>query len=130
MQRCEQMTHGSYQVPSDSQARKFYTVTAFGGVPPTCTCVAFAIGRNRTKSTKSSSKQGEAWCKHIEYIFDTTCQWDSGSDIVQTQPGVCPSCGTLTVWDDDDGEVTEVASETAVSSLQDMIAEIESKINE
>lgn len=128
MQHCQQMEQNCWLVPSDSKPSKKYTVTAFKGEPPTCTCVAFAIGRNRGKSNKRGAKPGRAWCKHIEYVYDTVCQWDSDSDKVQLEPGVCPMCGGPTAFDDDDQDIPEITTETAaLDSLKSMIAEIEAK---
>jgi hypothetical protein len=61
-----------YEMESDGTYGKSYTVTFAKGEPPTCTCTAYAIGRNRAKSNKPVKTHGpqNAWCKHIDRAWE------------------------------------------------------------
>ena len=59
-----EVVDGRIRIQSDSNANKTYWVTppTVEGDPPTCTCPAFAIARNKNK------KSGQVtYCKHIGY---------------------------------------------------------------
>lgn len=95
MERCT--ASDSISVPSDSGS-KVYTVSFSDPTAPTCDCVSFAIGRNKAKARINGKKykhQGncDAWCKHIDRVYDNACKW-RGNTLI---PGVCPTCGEATV---------------------------------
>lgn len=61
-----------FQVLS-SGGKKHYTVTAFDGKPPRCTCTGYAISKN--KMIKQLEMQGKGdeivgWCSHIGKIIE------------------------------------------------------------
>lgn len=132
---CSQRAKNSYMVESDSSTKK-YKVTLFNG-PPTCTCPAYAIGKNRAISTKPGAKPGKAWCKHIDRLFQhiasgnfgIVCDWTSEQteDYVAGPVPCCPKCGLDAIWDGDMEPVEEIATEEAMSSLAEMIKEVESR---
>lgn len=79
-------------IPSASSASKTYTVS-FKELIPTCTCVAYAIGRNRSKSNKPRTGKSNtlAHCKHVEWAHDKgVCRWRGETPLF---PGICPECG-------------------------------------
>lgn len=132
---CEQRVKNRYEVMSDTST-KVYIVTLFNG-PPTCTCMAFAMGKNRAVSTKPGAKPGKAWCKHIDRLFEhinrgdfgIVCDWTSEQteDYVAGPVPVCPKCGMDAIWDDDLEPIEEVAAENALASLAEMIKEVEQR---
>lgn len=94
MERCLNHTRQVY-----GSSAKPYTVSRKGGTA-TCTCIAFAIGKNRMKSDRLDVRQGIAWCKHIEAQFDTLCWWE-GDPIL---PGHCDEClGPTEKVEDEEG---------------------------
>lgn len=81
-------------ITSSSSANKTYTVS-FKELLGTCTCIAYAISRNRSVSNKPNRKphHQSAWCKHIEKAIDRgVCRW-RGDPLI---PGICPECGGRT----------------------------------
>lgn len=68
-------------------------VVSFRDIAPTCTCISFAIGRNRAKArlednpTAANGNQ-DAWCKHIDKLYNDVCRWRGDPTI----PGLCPEC--------------------------------------
>lgn len=95
MQHCDQISSTEFSVESSSSSKE-YRVRCFlpDGEAPTCTCPAFAISRNRDGGKNHG---GVGWCKHIDEVMASTCQWQDGiSDEEQTIPGVCPLCGGST----------------------------------
>lgn len=94
MERCTK----SDAISVSGSAKKPYIVSFADPTAPTCTCVSFAIGRNRAKARVDGRKyknQGntEAWCKHIDKEYDNACMW-RGTTLI---PGICPRCGSKTV---------------------------------
>jgi hypothetical protein len=94
-----QSNYGVYKVRSDSNRRKFYTVS-FGGSegPAHCTCKAFQY----------SGPFGDQHCKHVERVWNGACmynpQWCDGHQPVEFEPmdynynmvvegEQCPNCG-------------------------------------
>jgi hypothetical protein len=93
MERC--IEADEITVRSKSSANKTYTVS-FKEAMPTCTCIAYAIGRNRSVSNKPNRKPWgqNPWCKHVEEILDRgVCRWEGDALF----PGICPECGGRTV---------------------------------
>ncbi len=110
-QRCRNphvVNGGVFEMESDSDASKVYKVNM--APPPTCTCIAFAIGRNRAKSNKPVKTFGpqQAWCKHIQRVYDITCSFDSRIHGTSMIP-ICPLCGNQL-------EVVETPESTVVSN--------------
>lgn len=100
MERCT--ASDEILVGSDSSSKK-YTVS-FREVLPTCTCVSFAIGRNKAKARLDGKRikdsgNKDAWCKHIDRVYDSACRW-RGTTII---PGLCPQCSGSTVPMDESG---------------------------
>jgi hypothetical protein len=124
---CEERARNSYPVMSDTST-KTYTVTLFNG-PPTCTCMAYAMGKNRAVSTKPGAKPGKAWCKHIDRMYGIICDWTSDQQDEYTAGPLpeCPKCGNAAIWDGDLEPIEEVAKEEALASLAEMIAEVENR---
>ncbi len=90
-QRCAKADN-VIEVHSDSNYDKTYKVTFAHDALPTCTCVSFAIGRNRMKSRKPTKPGNQdAFCKHIERVWHLWCTWE-GEPLI---PGfsICPQCG-------------------------------------
>lgn len=58
---------------------------------PKCTCVAFAMARNRArKGLEGHNLDVDATCKHIKEVLTTACDWTGDAD-------VCPKCGAEAV---------------------------------
>lgn len=59
---------------------------------PKCSCIAFAMARNRArKGLESSNVDVEATCKHIKSVMTTACSWIGGCE------DICPKCGNETI---------------------------------
>lgn len=86
-QVCSKLVKGVYEVGSSSGSKN-YKVN-FDNCPPTCTCVAFAIARNRAGGKNHG---GAAICKHINSIYDSACDFDSRKHGESMLP-ICPHCG-------------------------------------
>lgn len=97
---CAQRHRESYPVHSGSSS-KTYEVTMFrDNELPACKCVGFMTKRNKNANIVGGGYSGAgtglakttaAWCKHLQEVKDTTCDWEQ-------QPGqqaqvVCPKCG-------------------------------------
>ena len=94
---------GIFPIQSDSSDKQY--MVDFRQVPPTCTCVSYAIKRNRAGGKNHG---GAAICKHIERVYDMKCDFDSRKHGESMIP-VCPHCGQgLTVVDE--GSLTEDSS--------------------
>lgn len=90
---------GAYEVPSDSDPEKKYTVRLYGESGAVCSCPAWRFFK------------GEEWdrtCKHVERIWNGTCkwniQWSEGIKDPEFRPVTytsgnfasgesCPACG-------------------------------------
>lgn len=125
MQRCDQMNQTEFSIESSSSTKK-YRVRAFlpKADPPTCDCIAFAISRNRDGGKNHG---GHGWCKHIDQVLASTCQWQEGvSPEPQTIPGVCPVCGgtasdaEVTVLPESPKEAAAKVTESLVSLMADL----------
>lgn len=97
MQRC--VTHEAIEVRGSG--KKPYIVSFTDPTQPTCTCTAFAIGRNRMKArmegrpVQENSSVQTAWCKHIDQLYNKVCRW-SGEPLIEGLY-LCPECGSKTV---------------------------------
>lgn len=82
-------------------AKKPYIVSFIDPTQPTCTCTAFAIGRNRMKARMEGRKVATntsiqtAWCKHIDRLYNDTCRW-RGEPLLEGLH-ICPECGGKTI---------------------------------
>lgn len=90
MERCT--ASDEILVGSDSSSKKYKV--SFADLLPTCTCVSFAIGRNKAKAkldgkTINETGNKDAWCKHIDRVYNDACRW-RGNTLI---PGMCPECG-------------------------------------
>lgn len=89
---------------------------------PKCTCVAFAMARNRArKGLEGQNADVEAQCKHIKEVLKTACDWTGDAD-------VCPKCGSKTVAEGKSVAITPIpvvegpAPVTGMPELRPMLA--------
>jgi hypothetical protein len=97
MQMCAQMDQSVFMIKSETDPNKTYVVTYFTERQPHhCTCPAF---RNKKRWVNDSSwmKRNYGWCKHLEQVDRTTCQWHEQYGEAQEISGTCPLCQGPTV---------------------------------
>lgn len=110
-----------FEVDSDS-SDKTYTVTAFvEGEFPTCSCVAYAIQRNRNGG-KNMGAPG--MCKHIKRVLAETCTWkQKHGDPRIPRDGKCPECGGPVI----DPEAQDTDSAKTVDGLLNILQDLKPK---
>lgn len=102
MQVCKQMIDGIDVKGSLSRrtgTRPVYHITMWP--MPKCTCVAFAIARNRAVSVRPDVEErypeAIAFCKHLDMVYDSTCHYTEAKDGEPLFDGRCPHCSGPTV---------------------------------
>lgn len=91
MRVCWQMQPRTFDVPSDEDARRSYTVY-FGyaaGQLPTCTCLGFQVVKPDADGIKR--------CKHIRRVEHLRCTYTEDLDGPARPSLRCPKCGGHTV---------------------------------
>lgn len=109
-QICKNSIQGIFHVASDSADKQY--IVDFRQVPPTCTCVSYAIRRNRAGGKNHG---GAAICKHIERAYDMKCDFDSRKHGESMIP-VCPHCGRGLTVVDEQGSLAEESSPANISA--------------
>lgn len=91
--RCTSTPVGSYRVASETTANKSYDLVIDEYGRNTCTCVAFAIKRNKLGGLDAIGTP-ECTCKHIRAMLETRggCGWNSLTGETPEFETVCPRC--------------------------------------
>lgn len=91
--RCSSNPIGVFNAESMTNANKMYTVQITENGMNTCTCIAFAMKRNKLGGN-SAIGTPECTCKHIQAILLTrsACGWSSTLTDEPSKFGVCPRC--------------------------------------
>lgn len=88
-----------------------------------CSCQAFIFGRSKIAKAEGVSPQEVTFvCKHLQQIFDQTCDWHQTIEAEYRYDRRCPKCGGDVVDADDALIPTDEAG--AVDDLRAMLAEM------
>lgn len=88
--RCAGSPYGERLVHSLT-SEKVYVVELRPDGRNLCTCIAFAIRRNKLGGNVAIGRP-ECTCKHIEDLKDSGCGWNSETGTEQEYPAICPAC--------------------------------------
>lgn len=95
-----------------------------------CSCQAFIFGRSKV-AKKEEAETGKHVdprdvvfvCKHLQEVFDTTCDWIQHTDADYQYDQTCPKCRGPLVNDDDEIVVPEDTT-GAVNDLRGLLADL------
>lgn len=102
---CAQRHREYYPVGSGSSSRVYPVKMFLPNELPSCTCTGFMTKRNKNANIIGGgyagagaglAKQTAAWCKHLDEVKRTTCDWQGARGERQLQ---CPQCGGPVVDD-------------------------------
>lgn len=91
--RCTSTPFGAHTVSSHTDNKKSYTVIIDENGHNTCTCIAFAMKRNKLGGY-SAIGTPECTCKHINAFLAARagCGWNSLTGEAQQVETICPRC--------------------------------------
>lgn len=108
--KCTETAVGFFHCESMSEAKKFYDVYLDIDGKNTCSCIAFAIKKNRLGGNDAIGTP-ECTCKHIQALQSTRsgCGWTSDAKEQHEFETVCPRCFADTeVYDTRDPETVDL----------------------
>lgn len=124
--RCTQTAFGMHHMQSDSNADKDYLVQIDPHGEHVCTCVNFAITRNKWKKQGKTGYQ----CKHIKRALEKRgCDWSSEtSDLRHKYEVVCPKCLAPTEeYYESPKNVTDEDVESTIASMREQLKELRAR---
>jgi hypothetical protein len=117
--KCTDTALGVFHCESMTDQGKFYDVLLDPDGRNTCTCIAFAMRRNKlVKQYREANREladpltlDECTCKHIQALQSqkSGCGWTSDSDEQHEYEAICPRCFADTeVYDQRDPETVDL----------------------
>ena len=110
--KCTDTAVGWFHCESMSDRNKSYDVFLDAEGKNTCTCIAFAIKRNKLGGAEAIGTP-ECTCKHIQALHfrNSGCGWTSDSVEKHEYEGICPRCFADTeIYDTRDPETVDLDS--------------------
>lgn len=124
--RCTMTAFGMHHMQSDSNSNNDYLVQIEPNSDPVCTCVNFAITRNKWKKEGKTGYQ----CKHIKRALEKrACDWSTeSSDERYKYPTVCPKCHAPTEeYYESPKNVTDEDIESTIASMRQQLKELRAR---
>jgi hypothetical protein len=125
--RCTLTAFGMHHMQSDSRPDKDYLVQVNPGGDHVCTCINYAITRNKYKK---AGRADPYYCKHIQRALDKrACDWSTETSAERHKyAAVCPKCLAPTEeYFERPKEVTEADIQATIASMRQQLKELRAR---